>query len=165
MTRPAVRHLVPLLLLAVAVAGCGDDSTGGAGGGDAYSEDPVLGTEHDGACETVSAFTAQCEAEGGIHTDICNYDTCQAGGRCAEAPPALQEGQFLCGGVEVCGADQLCIETTPLAVGCRDHQCAAIPAECAETPTCACLLENTEPAGTAFARSCSDAEGPVVDAE
>ena len=59
MIRPAVRHLVPLLLLAVAVAGCGDDSTDGAGGGDAYSEDPVLGTEHDGACETVSAFTAQ----------------------------------------------------------------------------------------------------------
>lgn len=143
---------IGLVLLGLTMSGCGDDtnaahdsgSTGGEGGGGG-DQQSVLGTKQKGGCGSSEAFADECKAEGGILADHCQDAVCAGDGymaTCYAPPPAPGAGQFSCDGVINCDEGKLCVVENPIADGCFSHACEAAPADCAATPTCACLEAN-----------------------
>jgi hypothetical protein len=132
-----------LVMIAIGASACGDDAGGGTGGG-AATADPVLGTTHEGACETWADFTDACAAEGGTIADYCQGVSCQQHGTCYAPPPAPQANEFTCDGLFNCAVGTVCVSYNPLADGCFDHRCDPVPSACAADATCACLEENDD---------------------
>lgn len=118
----------------------GDDACGWGGG-------TTIGDTHPGPEETCSwyAFAMACEAEGGFVDGDCYGSGSAWGGTCYAPPPAPAADEFACEDfgderhVMNCKKGMACFVLVAAGDGCHGHSCEPLPAECAATPTCACV--------------------------
>lgn len=138
-----------VLLSSLALIACdnvahdGTGGTGGAGGSGAGGRPNVLGTKHNGDCNTATAFAAACEEQGGVWGDKCQWSNCTFDGLSATCfePHAPAADEFSCDGLFNCKTSEVCRIKDPLADGCFLHECVPIPSGCTADPTCDCVTK------------------------
>jgi len=126
------RMTIGLMLLCTfaLVAGCGEeveDSGEGGGGNAGASAGGDGGTGNVGGCATCGPdqHCVSCNSAGPT------YNSCVD-----RVSPAASE--FECKWI-ACTLGDVCLDIQPAGDGCPRAECANLPAECANTPTCECI--------------------------
>lgn len=161
---------VVALLAACGGVGSPGDGDGGDAGlqrGDGGCVYPVMGA----ACgkSDVPCDKGNLCCDGAWTCDTASGKWTKLYGGCACLPPdaGWDAGPFTCGPTATCTASQVC-EDHPPGIAYADggapphwYQCTAVPAACADYPTCACVKAAGACSPSQVA-SCDDANGHVT---